>query len=117
MLIRSMIGSIALAATFIAGPAAAQQPLDGSGKYLDMAGQWMRVGPLGVYDSTKPPARGQQAPLTPEYQARFEANLAEVAQGGSGDDPVHTCIPEGMPRAMNLVLPMESSSRATPPTS
>ena len=72
-----------------------------------MAGQWQRVGPLGVFDSTKPPARGQQAPLTPEYQAIFEANLAEVAQGGSGDDPVHTCIPEGMPRAMNLVLPME----------
>jgi hypothetical protein len=107
MLIRSMIGSIALAATLVAGPATAQQPLDGSGKYPDMAGQWMRVGPLGVYDSTKPPARGQQAPLTPEYQAKFEANLAEVAQGGSGDDPVHTCIPEGMPRAMNLVLPME----------
>jgi hypothetical protein len=62
MLIRSMIGSIALAATLVAGPAAAQQPLDGSGKYPDMAGQWMRVGPLGVYDSTKPPARGQQAP-------------------------------------------------------
>jgi hypothetical protein len=73
MLIRSMIGSIALAATFVVGPAAAQQPLGGSGKYPDMAGQWMRVWPLGVYDSTKPPARGQQAPLTPEYQARFEA--------------------------------------------
>ena len=58
-------------------------------------------------NSTKPPARGQQAPLTPEYQAIFEANLAEVAKGGSGEDPVHTCIPEGMPRAMNLVLPME----------
>jgi hypothetical protein len=90
----------------IAGPVAAQQPFD-ENKYPPIAGQWQRVGPLGVFDSTKPPARGQQAPLTPEYQARFEANLAEVAKGGSGDDPVHTCIPEGMPRAMNLVLPME----------
>ena len=35
------------------------------------------------------------------------ANLADVAKGGSGDDPVYTCIPEGMPRAMTLVLPME----------
>src|SRR6266550_3766887 len=88
MLLRSVMGAVALAVAVIAGPVAAQQP-------------------FGVFDSTKPPARGQQAPLTAEYQARFEANLAEVAKGGSGDDPVHTCIPEGMPRAMNLVLPME----------
>jgi hypothetical protein len=106
MLFKSMIGSLALATAVIAGPAAAQQPFD-QGKYPAMAGQWQRVGPLGVFDSTKPPARGQQAPLTPEYQAIFEANLAEVAKGGFGDDPVYTCIPEGMPRAMNLVLPME----------
>src|ERR1700722_8998320 len=98
--------SIALASALFAGPVAAQQPFDQK-KYPDMAGQWIRVGPLGVFDSTKPIGRGQQAPLTPEYQAIFEANLADVAQGGSGDDPVHTCIPEGMPRAMNLVLPME----------
>jgi hypothetical protein len=106
MLFKSMIASIALATVVIAGPVAAQQPFDPS-KYPAMAGQWLRVGPLGVFDSTKPPARGQQAPLTPEYQAIFEANLAEVAKGGFGDDPVYTCIPEGMPRAMNLVLPME----------
>ena len=106
MLSRSVLGSAALAVTVIAGPVAAQQPFD-EGKYPAFAGQWLRVGPLGVFDSTKPSGRGQQAPLTPEYQQRFEANLAEVAKGGSGDDPVHTCIPEGMPRAMNLVLPME----------
>jgi hypothetical protein len=106
MLFKSMIGSIALAAAVIAGPVAAQQSFDAS-KYPPFAGQWQRVGPLGVFDSTKPPGRGQQAPLTPEYQKIFEANLAEVAKGGFGDDPVYTCIPEGMPRAMTLVLPME----------
>jgi hypothetical protein len=106
MRFQGMIGSIALATAVMAAPVAAQQPFDES-KYPAMAGQWLRVGPLGVFDSTKPPARGQQAPLTPEYQAMFEANLAEVAKGGFGDDPVYTCIPEGMPRAMNLVLPME----------
>jgi hypothetical protein len=106
MFFRCVMGSFALAAAAMAGPAAAQQPFDES-KYPPMAGQWLRVGPLGVFDSTKPPARGQEPPLTPEYQARYDANLAEVAKGGSGDDPVHTCIPEGMPRAMNLVLPME----------
>jgi hypothetical protein len=106
MFLRSVMGSFALAAAVMAGPAAAQQPFDAD-KYPAIAGQWLRVGPLGVFDSTKPPARGQEPPLTPEYQARYDANLAEVAKGGSGDDPVHTCIPEGMPRAMNLVLPME----------
>jgi hypothetical protein len=106
MFFRSVMGWVALAAAVMAGPASAQQPFD-ENKYPPMAGQWQRVGPLGVFDSTKPSARGQQPPLTPEYQKRYEANLAEVAKGGSGDDPVHTCIPEGMPRAMNLVLPME----------
>jgi hypothetical protein len=105
MRLRSLIGWTALAVA-IAGPAAAQQPFDEK-SYPPMAGQWQRVGALGVFDSTKPVGLGQQAPLTPEYQKIYEANLAEVAKGGSGDDPVFTCIPEGMPRAMNLVLPME----------
>jgi hypothetical protein len=104
--LQGWIGSMALATAVLALPALAQQPFD-EGKYPPMAGQWQRVGPLGVFDPTKPPGRGQQAPLTAEYQKIFEANLAEVAKGGFGDDPVYTCIPEGMPRAMSLVLPME----------
>jgi hypothetical protein len=106
MFFRSVMGVVAFAAAVMAGPAAAQHAID-EGKYPPMAGQWQRVGALGVFDSTKPPARGQQAPLTPEYQKRYEANLARVAKGDTGDDPVHSCIPEGMPRAMNLVLPVE----------
>src|ERR1700678_4515450 len=97
MLFRSLIGSVAFAAAVVAGPVAAQLPFD-EGKYPALAGQWQRVGPLGAYDNTKPPGRGQQAPYTPEYQAIYDANLAEVAQGKSGEDPVYTCIPEGMPR-------------------
>jgi len=106
MRFQGMIGSMVLVAAALMAPAAAQQSFDAN-KYPAMGGQWLRVGPLGVFDSTKPVGRGQQAPLTPEYQKIFEANLAEVAKGGFGDDPVYTCIPEGMPRAMNLVLPME----------
>ena len=106
MLCKSMICLIALATAVIAPPVAAQQPFDES-RYPDFAGQWEGMGRLGVFDQTKPPGRGQQAPLTPEYQAKFEANLADVAKGGFGDDPVYNCIPEGMPRATTLVLPME----------
>jgi hypothetical protein len=49
----------------------------------------------------------QEAPLTAEYQAVFEANLADQAAGGQGTDPTYTCIPDGMPRAMNVIFPME----------
>jgi hypothetical protein len=104
MPVRHMIGWMT-AMVVLAGPAAAQQ-FDES-KYAAFEGQWIRAGAIERYDQTKPPARGQEAPLTPEYQAIFEANLADVAKGGFGDDPVYACILEGMPRAMNLILPME----------
>jgi hypothetical protein len=94
------------ALAMMVGPVAAQQLFD-EGKYPAFEGQWIRMGAIERYDQTKPPGRGQQAPLTPEYQAIFEANLADVAKGGFGDDPVYSCILEGMPRAMNLILPME----------
>jgi hypothetical protein len=93
-------------AATLAARLAAQQPFDES-KYPAFDGQWIRVGPIERYDPTKPYGPGQEAPLTPEYQAIFETNLADVAKGGIGDDPVYRCIPEGMPRAMNLIFPME----------
>jgi hypothetical protein len=106
MPLRCIIGWMTIAIALTAGPAAAQQLFDES-KYPAFEGQWIRIGPIERYDQTKPPARGQEAPLTSEYQAIFEANLADVAKGGFGDDPVYACILEGMPRAMNLILPME----------
>jgi hypothetical protein len=75
-------------------------------KYPDWSGQWVRIG-HGSFDPSKPPGRGQQAPLTPEYQAIFETSLADQAQGGQGNDPTVTCIPGGMPRAMIVTQPME----------
>jgi hypothetical protein len=75
-------------------------------KYPDWNGQW-KLGIPAKWDPSKPPGRGQQAPLTPEYQAIFEANLADQAAGGQGTDPTYVCIPDGMPRAMNVVFPME----------
>jgi len=86
-------------------PIASVQAFDES-KYPDWAGQW-RLGPPAKWDPAKPPGRGQQAPLTAEYQAIFEANLADQAAGGQGTDPTYICIPDGMPRAMNVVFPME----------
>jgi len=77
-------------------------------KYPDWSGQWRRTRGVGVvWDETKPPGLGQQAPLTPEYQAILEASLADQAAGGQGGDSRVTCISNGMPRLMTVVRPIE----------
>jgi hypothetical protein len=105
MQFRCSFGALALAAAMLM-PLTGAQAFDDS-KYPDWAGQWRR--PPGVnnqWDPTKP--RGQEgAPLTPEYQAIFEANLKDQEEGGQGTDPTYMCIPDGMPRAMNVIFPME----------
>jgi hypothetical protein len=59
------------------------------------------------FDTDKPWGPGQQAPLTPEYQAIFEANLKDQAAGGQGTTPTYTCISPGMPRVTNGYGQME----------
>jgi len=103
---RSLTGLIALAlvCALAASPAAAQTD---PGKLPDWNGQWRRIGAGNQWDPTKPAGLAQQAPLTPEYQAIFEANLADQAAGGQGTDPLYRCVPPGMPRQMTVVFPME----------
>jgi hypothetical protein len=57
---------VALGAVVLGTPASAQW------KYPDWSGQWTGLN-VGQWDPTKPTGRGQQAPLTPEYQALFAA--------------------------------------------
>lgn len=101
---RSLIGSIALAAWLLTVSAGAHA-FDES-KYPDWSGQWRRTGGI-QWDSSKRIGRAQEAPLTPEYQAVFEASLADQKAGGQGNDPTYKCIPSGMPRMMTMVFPME----------
>ena len=75
-------------------------------KYPDFAGQWHRIGGT-QWDPSKPRSRGQQAPLTPEYQAIFDASLADQDAGGHGNDSRFTCRSSGMPRIMTAVYPIE----------
>jgi hypothetical protein len=85
-------------------------------KYPDWSGQWMRNYPGNPrYDPSKPP-RQQEAPLKPEYQARFQASLAEQESGSQTLNPAYTCLPQGMPRMMSGVVGMEFFSRRAPPT-
>jgi hypothetical protein len=102
---RSSLGLIALAAALTVTIAGAQA-FDDS-KYPDFAGQWRRPPGIGNQFNTARPARQGEAPLTPEYQAIYEANLKDQAAGGQGADPTYTCIPDGMPRGMNVIFPME----------
>jgi hypothetical protein len=78
--------------------------------YPDLRGKWERAGgngEAGRFDPTKPPGRGQETPLTVEYQAIYEANLADKNAGGQGSDPTYKCLPPGMPRIMHAYAPME----------
>jgi hypothetical protein len=106
-LIRVAAGVFALAA-MLSTAAPDARALDDS-TYPNWKGQWMRVGTGqgAAWDPTKPGGRGQQAPLTPEYQAIFEENLRDQAAGGQGTDPSYRCIPAAMPRVMIAVQPME----------
>src|SRR5438876_12289234 len=75
-------------------------------KYPDFDGQWRRANRVrsdrigAAFDPSKPFGRKEEPPLTPEYQAIYEANLADMEKGGQGIDPTYTCLSPGMPRVM-----------------
>jgi len=95
------VAAILLTAVVAAG--AQEQP-----RFPDWSGQWVRGPGMGTgLDPTKPQGLGQQAPLTPEYRAIFEAMLADKAQGGLGGDMTALCLPHGMPRMMIGIYPIE----------
>jgi hypothetical protein len=95
---RTVIAAVAGALAMTIGAAA--QDLS---KYPDWSGQWRRAeGGPNRYDPTKPPGRGQEAPLTAEYRAIYEAGLKDQAAGGQGNNPTYLCLPGGMPRIMTI---------------
>src|SRR5262245_6333024 len=99
MVYRNAIGAIVLAAALLV-------TVDGAAghdetRYPDWRGQWRIIGGPMRFDTTKPWGPGQQAPLTPEYQAIFEANLKAQAGGSQGTTPTYTCLSPGMPRVTN----------------
>ena len=80
------------------------------GKYPEFRGAWARLGRGGssaAWDPSKPYGLQQKAPLTPEYQAIYEANLASRTSGGQEFNPAINCLPAGMPRVMVAYDPLE----------
>ncbi len=110
MRLRDLTCAAALTAVFFA-PLGAHAFDDA--KYPNLKGEWRRVAvPSGTYrgvqyDPHKPAGPWQEAPLTPEYQAIFEANLADQALGGQAGDPTVMCLSPGMPRIMGPYGEME----------
>ena len=111
MLRRGAMGATVVTALLLMAVGGARA-LDEAAKYPDWKGQWSRA-PTGVagqpqppFDPSKPWGLGQEAPLTPEYQAIYEANLKDQAAGGSGTNGA-SCRSHGMPMMMNVLGPME----------
>jgi hypothetical protein len=103
---RSPIGAIAVVATLLitTGIAAAFD----DAKYPDLSGAWERTGGAAPrFDNSKPRGLAQKPPLTAEYQALFEASIADQATGGQGNHTVYRCLAWGMPAMMNGYAPLE----------
>jgi len=100
MLHRSSIAAVALVAAVLTTIAGARA-LDDLSKYPDLRGQWQRISPNRWESATL------KAPLTPEYRAVYEDNLARMAAGGVGDMASWYCLPQGMPMMMSPYDPME----------
>jgi hypothetical protein len=107
MVYRNVIGSFALTAAMMmttSGAGALEQA-----KYPEWKGAWVRLNDIsgGSYDPSKRPGRAQQPPLTAEYQAIWEANMAERDRGGQYYNTQVRCLPGGMPRMMIAYQPLE----------
>src|SRR5258708_21459713 len=107
----SPLGTIALLA--LLGMAVTTARAFDESQYPNLKGQWRRVGDRGLlaggagglrWDDSKPPALtpslGQEPPLTPEYQAIYEANLADMAHARHAIDPTYALVSPSMPRVL-----------------
>jgi len=100
----SCLGIVAFTAVL---PITAAGAFDDS-KYPEFSGLWRKPAGIGnQWDQTKPLGLAQEPPFTPEYQAIFEASLADIKEGGQGNDAPSRCVPFAMPRVMTVVFDME----------
>jgi hypothetical protein len=112
MFSRSSIGVVVAVMAALLMTVAGARAFDDA-QYPNLKGQWLRARPpagvtgQGPFDPDKSWGLAQQAPLTPEYQAKFQASLADQAAGGQGAWPGGRCLAIGMPGMMTLFRPME----------
>ena len=108
---RSSILAVAMAAMLLTSLGGAQAYEET--KYPNLKGQWDRFAVRGLagqasFDQTKGWGEYQEAPLTPEYRAIFEANVKDQEAGGLGAGADHArCVAAGMPFMMIAFRPLE----------
>ena len=97
---RNSFWAAAVATALFATPSVAQ--VVDFGKYPNFKGQWVREGNPNNWRALAGPA-----PLTPEYQKRWDAITQDLKDGGPGNWPSTFCIPAGMPAMMSFYDPAE----------
>ncbi len=103
---RVLVGAVAAALCVASQGAQAQNTAKNAqydpARYPDWSGpmRWIATPGGNRYDPTKAAGLAQQAPLTPEYQAKFEDGLKDQAEGGEGYNQTYACVPGGLPREM-----------------
>jgi hypothetical protein len=110
-----MLGKVWLgaAALLAAAASSAEAQIFDYSLYPDLKGQWERFVVPGLpgqpsFDQTKPWGKGQQAPLTPEYQKILEESIKDQENGGLGNSSEHVlCRGAGMPFMMIAFRPLE----------
>ena len=100
------LSSVAMVAAVLCQSVTSGAGAQDAKKYPNWEGLWRRGSSALVWDPNQPPGLGQQPPLTAEYQALYEANLAK-RNGGALFDPAGVCGLGGMPRIMTLYVAME----------
>src|ERR1700727_444567 len=110
-----MLGKVWLgaAALLAAAASSAESQIFDYSLYPDLRGQWERFVVPGLpgqpsFDQTKPWGKGQDAPLTPEYQKVLEESIKDQETGGEGNFFDHArCLPGGMPLMTIAFTPLE----------
>jgi hypothetical protein len=95
---KKLLPLLAAGAALAALPALAQ-----AAAHPDFSGAWI----VTPYSASLKPADGKPAPLKPAAKAVYDKHLAALAKGDKSWDEVSICLPEGLPRLLNINEPFE----------
>lgn len=74
----------------------------------DFNGMWLRApGTASSFDPNAASYDEQKPPYTSEFMQMYKDRLAARARGEPSDDPTASCLPAGLVRLYNLILPSE----------
>jgi hypothetical protein len=95
---KTIVKLMAAGAAVAALPALAQAQA-----HPDFSGAWQ----VSPYSASLTPSDGKAVPFKPEAKKVYDAHVAAAAKGDRKWDETTICIPEGLPRLMNINEPFE----------